>query len=171
MHTAAATSAIVRDRFVADHRELEDLFAQLLDAFAANDGGKVAHLWNEFDDHLTKHLEAEERFLIPQLFASNPREARTILREHRHIRSRLVEAGVGVDLHIVRLEMVRGFVEELRAHARHEDDILYRWADENLGVSEQSALLAALPTPLQAAGASKTSSAETSSSTCTGFVR
>jgi len=149
MPTATATSTLLHNRLVADHRELEDLFADLLGAFAANDGERAAILWNEFDNHLTKHLEAEERFLIPQLFAANPREARTILREHRHIRSRLVEAGVGVDLHVVRLDAVRGFVEELRAHARHEDDILYRWADEHLGVGEQSTLLAALTTPLR----------------------
>jgi hemerythrin-like domain-containing protein len=147
LHAMTATSTLVHNRLLADHRELEDLFADLLGAFVANDGGRAAILWNEFDDHLTKHLEAEERFLIPRLSASNPREARTILQEHRHIRSHLMEAGVGVDLHIVRLEMVRGFVEELRAHARREDDILYRWADEHLGISEQSALLAALTMP------------------------
>jgi hemerythrin-like domain-containing protein len=138
------SSDVVGARFIADHDELEALFTRLLAAFEANDCGAVATLWNEFDGQLTRHLEAEERLLVPQLFASRPREARTILEEHRHIRSRLLEVGFGVNLHIVRLETARAFIEELRAHARHEDEVLYRWADAGLAAAEQNRLVAAL---------------------------
>jgi hemerythrin-like domain-containing protein len=153
MTTQSATypSTALRDRFLADHNELEDLFAGLLDAFEANDREGVALLWNEFDERLTKHLAAEERFMIPQLFASRPRDARTIMEEHRHIRSRLSELGFGVDLHIVRLETARGFIDELRAHARHEDDVLYRWADEHLAAIDRTTVLSKLM-PLRKGG-------------------
>jgi hemerythrin-like domain-containing protein len=149
MHMTGTLSMAVRDRFGADHHELESLFGSVLDAFEANDREGIVQLWNEFDDRLGKHLDAEERFLIPQVFAARPREARTILEEHWHIRSRLVELGCRVDLHTARLETARGFIDDLRAHARHEDEILYQWADGHLPASEQRTLVAALTAPLQ----------------------
>ncbi len=149
MHATSTTLSTIPDRFLDDHSELEDLFAGLLDAFEANDREGVAQLWTEFDDRLAQHLDAEERFIIPYLFASRPRDARAILEEHRHIRSRLVELGCGVDLHTLRLEAARGFIDELRAHARHEEDVLYRWADEHLPAAEQAQLVARLTAPLR----------------------
>jgi hypothetical protein len=141
--------SVVFDRFLDDHAELEDLFGALLDAFAASDREGVARLWAGFDERLARHLDAEERFMIPQLFASRPRDARAILEEHRHIRARLVELGCSVDLHTIRLETVRGFVHELRAHARHEEDALYRWADQHLPVAAQTLVAAQLTPPLR----------------------
>ena len=149
MHATSMTLSTMRDRFLDDHAELEDLFAGLLDAFEANDREGITQLWNAFDDRLAKHLEIEERFMIPQLFASRPRDARAILEEHRHIRSRLVELGCDVDLHTLRPETARGFIEELRAHARHEEDVLYRWADEHLPPTEQTHAVALLTAPLR----------------------
>jgi len=109
----------------------------------------VSELWTAFEDRITRHLEAEERFMIPQLFSSHPRDARAILEEHRHIRTRLTELGCRVDLHTARFETARGFIDDLRAHARHEDDVLYRWADEHLAAGEQKTLFDALPAPLR----------------------
>jgi hypothetical protein len=149
MRAISTTFSTIRDRFLEDHSELEDLFAGLLDAFEANDREGIAQLWNEFDNRLARHLETEERFMIPPLFAFRPRDARAILEEHRHIRSRLVELGCGVDLHTVRVETARGFIEELRAHARHEEDVLYRWADEHLPAIEQAHLATQLTAPLR----------------------
>jgi len=144
----AGSSNTFRARYRADHDELEARFALLLAAFETNDRDAIAKLWNDFDERLIRHLEAEERLLIPQLFLSSPREARTILEEHRHIRSRLIELGCGVDLHVIRVEAARGFVEELRAHSRHEAEALYCWADDHLDAGEQGALVAALGLPL-----------------------
>jgi hypothetical protein len=144
MNSSAPSSTAIRDRFLADHHDLENLFVRLLAAFETGDREGVAKLWNEFDDRVSRHLDAEERFMIPGLLAARPRDARAILAEHRHIRSRLTELGCGVDLHVVRLETASGFVDELRAHAHHEDDALYRWADDHLAAAEQSALFAAL---------------------------
>ena len=126
----------VRDRFLNDHLELEDLFAGVLDAVEANDREGIAELWPMFDERITKHLDTEERFILPFLFTSRPRDARAILEEHRHIRSRMVELGCCVDLHTLRLEIARGFIDELRAHAHHEDQALYGWAEEHLSASE-----------------------------------
>ncbi len=149
MKSTAPSSTAVRDRFLADHRDLEKLFTPLLAAFEARDREGVASLWSEFDERVAKHLEAEERFMIPRLFATRPRDARAILAEHRHIRSRLTDLGCSLDLHIIRLETASGFIDELRAHARHEDDVLYRWADDHLAAGEQSTLLDALTAGLR----------------------
>lgn len=135
---------LVRDRLVQDHARLERTLEQVLAAFEANDRDGVATSWAKFDTELLAHLDVEERFLIPALFRVNERAARTILEEHRHIRTRLTELGAGVDLHIVRLPAARAFIEELRAHARHEDSLLYRWADEHVEDAERELLLNAL---------------------------
>jgi hypothetical protein len=144
MTSAAPPSTAVRDRFIADHGEIESLFASLLAAFEASDRDGVAGLWTEIDDRVARHLEAEERLLIPGLFAAHPREAAAILAEHRHIRARLRDLGCRVDVRTMELETASGFVEELRAHARHEDGVLYRWADDHLNPSEQTAVLVVL---------------------------
>lgn len=134
----------VRDRFLADHRRLEDLLGRVLTAFERNDRSAVATAWTEFDARLLAHLEAEERHLIPALSRVNERAARAIVEEHKHLRSRLTELGAGVDLHIVRLDMARQFIEDLRAHARHEDHVLYKWADEHFSDAERAAALGTL---------------------------
>jgi hemerythrin len=98
MHATSTTWSTLRDRFLDDHSELEDLFAGLLDAFEANDREGIARLWNEFDDRLARHLETEERFMIPQLFASRPharthnRRGRDRRSSHRRSARRLFEA-------------------------------------------------------------------------------
>jgi hypothetical protein len=36
-----------------------------------------------------------------------------------------MELAAGIDLHIVRSQVARDFIEELRAHTRNEDRLLY----------------------------------------------
>lgn len=139
-----STAYQVRDALLKDHERLERVLEQVLAAFEANDREGVATSWTRFDAQLLAHLAAEERHLIPALFRVNQRDARSLLEEHRHIRARLTELGAGVDLHIVRLAAARAFIEELRAHARHEDSLLYRWADENVADSDRMELLQAI---------------------------
>ncbi len=147
MNQTSMTLTALRDRFLDDQAEFEELYADMLEAFEACDRKGVAKLWEEFDDRLTKHLEAEERFMIPELLASRPRDARAIVEEHRHIRSRLVELGCSAELHTLEGRTALAFIDELRAHARHEDDVLYRWADEHLPAAEPTNLVDPLTAP------------------------
>ena len=133
----------IRDRLVADHRSLEGMCARLLEAVEANEGPAVEALWKEFSDRLTRHLEAEELHLIPKIYRAKPRSARALVEEHRHIRSRLEEVRMDVERGAVGAEAARGFIAELCAHARHEEDVMYRWADENLPAGETETLLEA----------------------------
>ncbi len=152
---AALLPTGTRDQFLADHRRLDVVLEQLLASFEANDRDGVARLWTEFESGLLAHLDAEEAHLVPALLRASERDARVILGEHKHIRLRLAELGVGIDLHTVRLESARHFIDELRAHAYNEDRLLYRFADQQGGDHERrspdeaspdvSAALAAVP--------------------------
>ena len=137
-------STIIHDHFLADHQRLDELFARLLGAFEADDRELVASSWTELEAGLLAHLEAEEKFLVPALARTSERDARAILHEHRHIRGRLADLGAGVDLHIVRLDAARAFIDELRAHAAHEEALMYRWGDQYLVASERQSLFSAL---------------------------
>lgn len=119
-------------RFMAEsHQHLSELFVRVLAAASAN-APDLRELWDELDHGLLAHMEAEERFVLPRLARAHPDEAVEILREHGRIREQLLELGVAVDLHAIRLEQSRAFIETLRGHAEREDRLLYRWADEQI---------------------------------------
>lgn len=144
MTVSRAPAPSIRARFGRDHQEIEELLRELLLAFEADDRARVGMLWSLFDAQLLAHLDAEEKHLIPRLLRTNERAARSLLEEHRHIRSRLTELGTQVDLHLIRLPAARGFIDELRAHARHEDQVLYEWADAEVPEPEKPGLFAEL---------------------------
>ncbi len=147
---AALMPATIRDRLLADHRRLETLLERLLAAFEANDREDMAQGWTEFESGLLAHLEAEETYLFPALQRASARDASVLIREHRHIRTRLTEIGVALDLHTVRLASARDFVDELRAHSRNEDRLLYRWAGDHLDETQRTSLFEALSTVVRA---------------------
>jgi len=130
--TESPSSRPISDHFLGDHRRLEIIFEQVLAAVADGDRERLSLAWSEFETGLLTHLTAEETYLIPALLKSSPRDAQAIVTEHQHVRTRLAELGAAVDLHTLRLEAAKGFIDELRAHARREDVILYRWGDEHL---------------------------------------
>ncbi len=144
-----ANSTAVHDRFLADHRTIEGLLEGLLAAFEANDREGVQRLWTAFESSLLVHLEAEEKLMIPEFLRHRERDARALLAEHNHLRARLNALGTGIDLHIVRLEAARAFIEDLRAHARRED-ALYAWADCHLAEQPRASLLGALTRAVRA---------------------
>lgn len=131
----------IRSTLRADHERLEFLLNEVISAFTENDRELLAEVWTRFDAALLAHLELEEKHMIPELLQENARAARSILEEHRHIRGRLAELGAQVDLHMIRLGTARAFIDELRAHARHEDTQLYGWADEHLADKDQRAIM------------------------------
>ena len=145
MHASSLpTTPRIRDHFLADHRRLEDLFERVLDAFENGVREELSILWTQFENELDRHMTAEERFLLPAFAREHPEEAKALLAEHAEFRRKLVEIGVGVDLHIVRLLVANAFIEKLRAHARREDELLYKWGDLHLEPRERSLLFRAL---------------------------
>jgi len=131
-HATSSRSETSLHHFMAEsHEHLNTLFSQLLDALEAN-APDARELWTELDHDLLAHMEAEERFVLPAFARIDREEALALLREHGRIREQLLELGVAIDLHCIRLEQSREFIETLRAHAGREDNLLYRWADTRL---------------------------------------
>jgi len=135
-----ASEQTIRDHFVDEHRTFEVLFAELLQALSSVEQVRVAALWSAFESGVCSHLEAEESFLIPPLLAERPREAGALLAEHRHIRTRLGALTKALESRSFGEGSVRGFIDELRAHVRHEEAVLYIWADERLAQADREAL-------------------------------
>jgi hemerythrin-like domain-containing protein len=127
-----AASHDLRHLLSQDHTRLDRLFQDLLNAFEADARTQVAQLWNEFDNDLRAHLQLEEEHLLPKFLEFNAPEALALMREHQSIRDRLLQLGVGVDLHLTRHGQVADFVRELRAHAQREDALMYRWSTQHV---------------------------------------
>jgi hemerythrin-like domain-containing protein len=114
------------------HSELDERIVNLL---LHADGGDCHHLageWNRFEGELARHFEVEENEVFPLFTRENPEEVAALRQEHTALRRDLLALGIRADLHLLRAEAVRDFVRELRAHARREDETLYRWAATGL---------------------------------------
>jgi hypothetical protein len=105
--------------------------AHLSDLIIAIDGrcppDRVRALWNDFERDLMEHFDLEERTLLADLLAARPREARVVLEEHRYLRTRLAQ--LRATLPNLSAAAARTFLDELAAHAHHEERVLYRWAE------------------------------------------
>lgn len=126
---------------VRSHQALGNLYDCLLEAMEV-DAPTLRDLWSQLDRGLTAHMEAEERFVLPSFAKVDRAEAVALLRDHGQIRELLLELGVAVDLHELRYERSRELVELLRSHAGREDNLLYRWADQNLDTALAQAAIA-----------------------------
>jgi hemerythrin-like domain-containing protein len=134
----------LRDALLADHHRIDDLLARVLVAIEALDSERMAAEWADFDRALSAHLDAEDRYLIPALSVTKPRVARAVLQEHRHVRGRARELGNAMKTGVLRAGTVRGFVDELSAHARHETAVLYEWAEDEIDEPDREAVLRAI---------------------------
>lgn len=125
----------------ADHQRLEALFQDLLSAFAANAREELRAAWSELDASLTAHMALEERLILPAFAKADPAEAAALIDEHDVLRKRLLELGICVDLNVMRTELGSAFITDLRAHARREESLLYRWAAQHLDPDRDAGLL------------------------------
>jgi hypothetical protein len=112
----------LRERFLADHARLCELFDRLRSAIDLGDQVGTAALWNELDAEVTAHLEHEQTAVVPVLFELRPREAHGVHQEIRHVRARLRE--IGSTPGRPRAVAIRSFLDELEAHLRHEETLL-----------------------------------------------
>ncbi len=121
----------LRDSLLEQHEEIDRSLAALVTAYETGDHGVARQEFREFDARLSAHLAFEEERLLPSFAAFDPGEAERIAAEHRAIRVAIDELGVGADLHLTRLPAIRALADMLRAHARREDSLFYRWAQEH----------------------------------------
>jgi len=119
----------IGDELAEDHWRMEQLFSHVVSEASAGDGDRLPQSWNAFERALVAHLEGEELFMIKAFAADHPLDATRILAEHQGIRRRLTEMDVDLDLHCLRADRVAAFVDDLRHHARAEEEMLYPWAN------------------------------------------
>jgi hemerythrin superfamily protein len=129
------------DALHRDHQRLDALFEELLNHVHVNDAQLIDATWTRFERGLLAHLEAEEQHMLPALEREDPAVAARVREEHAQIRAALAELGVGVEIHIVREEMVERFVQLLRAHGKREEETVYRWADRALDNTPKQSIL------------------------------
>jgi hemerythrin superfamily protein len=165
MHDPSSESESIQAVFTEDHRKFTELGRAILRALESGTYDLAASLWAELETALSIHLHAEDQFMIPALGRARSREARAIAAEHRLIRERLAEISARFKQNQMHREVMRNFVDELDAHARHEEKIFYEWVDTWLDEKERALLFA------YRVAASSDSSAASSSSTLTGLVK
>lgn len=124
----------IRATLAKDHEELEALLQCLAEDVESPGQGVLAKTWATFENRLIRHLEAEERFLLPLLEASHPNEVERTRADHAHIRDSIAELGIAIELHTARAPHITELIRFLRAHAKHEDEALYRLAGEQAPV-------------------------------------
>lgn len=122
----------LRKQLLHEHRALEQLFDRLMNAFQANAREDIQAIWTELDRNLEQHFELEERVFFPRFAKVDLLETASLLEEHEGMRKLCAELGVGVDLKLVRTSVANGFIALLKAHAKREELVLYRWVNETL---------------------------------------
>jgi hypothetical protein len=119
--------------FLAEHHaELDQHLSALVTRALEGDPIQLRHEWSAFEGELLAHLDLEEAALLPAFARHDPSAARAVLDEHAAIRAQVLEMGMNLDLHLVSAERVDKLVEQLRAHARHEEQALYAWTSHNV---------------------------------------
>ncbi|HVY41334.1 MAG TPA: YceI family protein [Polyangia bacterium] len=122
----------IRTILGGDHQRLEESFQTIVAAADGLDPSDLHEAWQVFEQRLLTHLEAEEKHVLPTFEKYEPAEAHDILEGHARIRERLLQLAIDLDLHCLRPDRVKGFVDELRAHAAREERVLYPWAARQL---------------------------------------
>jgi hypothetical protein len=124
-----------------DHEEIDALLESLAEDIESPGKGELTATWATFESRLIRHLEAEERFLLPLLEGRNPDEVERTRADHAHIRDAIAELGIAIELHTAREPHITELIRFLRAHAKHEDEALYRLAGDQAPEHVQHSVL------------------------------
>ena len=127
-----------------DHERLDRLFRSMSDAVDVGDPAELRAAWLGFESELERHLDAEEKYVLPLFARSRAQEAQILKEEHGQLRARLMDMGVDLDLHCLGREGCQAFGDALRAHARREDALFYPWASRHLDAESAASVSEAL---------------------------
>lgn len=114
------------------HREIEEACLAIMSAGFADQPRDLVACWRDVEHQLFDHMMAEEEFLFPAYQRAEPENAQDLRDQHAWLREHAFEIGVAIELHTIRIEQLRQFVNELRAHARNEEASLYSWAERHV---------------------------------------
>jgi iron-sulfur cluster repair protein YtfE (RIC family) len=110
------------------HHQLDERLATLIYDARTGDERPLRACFASLETDLRRHMDEEERELLPAFAAEYPVEAAAIRAEHEEIRRLLADLGVGLDLRLFRLETAEALALQLRAHAMREEALMYPWA-------------------------------------------
>jgi hypothetical protein len=113
---------VLREQFHRDYAKVDAIASRLLNSFTPENRAALAGMWSEFDSAVRARLDLEECELVPLLLRAHRREATAVVQENRQLRHRLAEIGAAISS--LNSSEVRTFIDELRAHARHEQAII-----------------------------------------------
>jgi CheY-like chemotaxis protein len=129
MLSAATMSDDLQSTLGGHHRRLNTLLDDLWRAFECGEQVASSQLWSAFERELAAHFALEEKQIFPALTRIIPSEVTSLQYEHDELRRHSAQLGVGVELDLVRSELVAQLIAQLRAHALREEALLYRCVD------------------------------------------
>lgn len=143
LRTEAETPMTInlKDKLNHEHQRHKELFDMLLNRVHVGDTEGSQSAWTDFERALSGHLELEEEHILPLFERQDEQEAKALREEHEKIRSLAAELGVGLDIHTVREDKIKEFIQFIESHAQREDQLMYRWAAEELPDPERHTLL------------------------------
>ncbi len=151
----AVTRDSIQMTLARDHERLERLVRSTIYAMDSTDPAELRSSWLAFECELERHLDAEEKHVLPAFARSRPGEARALKAEHQQIRAWLMDIGVDLDLHCLGRERLSVFADALRAHARREDALFYPWASRYQDIDVAASVTEAVAPGKELAGETK----------------
>jgi hemerythrin superfamily protein len=132
VHSRNLPSGPVSDALTTHHREIEAACLEIMAAGYTDDPRDLTLRWRVIERELLAHMATEEQLLLPAYERAEPEIAQALRADHAALRARAMELAVAIQLHAVRVEQLRAFVDALRAHAAREETSLYLWTQANL---------------------------------------
>jgi hypothetical protein len=159
----------LRETLLAEQDLIAGMLGRAVEAARRGDAEGALAAWRPFAAAIVAQIGAEERLLVASLPGGHERAARVVPFEHRYLRACVAELGELLAHRGDSAAGLRGLLDVFRAHTRNDDTLLYHWAEQHLDEPVRSEVLDA--SEERQAVARAASSAATSSSTLTGFVR
>ena len=122
----------IQTLFSDDHTRLDRLLGEALAQADDPDAAEFRDCWSCLEMGLLTHLHAEEVHLFRAFRHAHPEQAQALMAEHERLREHLTELSIALDLHCLKDHQIRSLGEQIRAHAAHEDALLYPWAARHL---------------------------------------
>jgi hemerythrin-like domain-containing protein len=120
------------------------LLRSLADESVGTDGSQIQSAWTELESLLTRHLEAEEHYLLPLIEAAHRENASLIRDDHDRIRAELAALGRELERPSQRQRGAVLLQQMLEEHAKREESTLYSWVDYSASAAVRRRVLSAL---------------------------
>jgi hemerythrin-like domain-containing protein len=123
----------LRALLLSDHNDrLELMLDEVILHWEDTGGAGPYPVWRRFTQELSRHLEIEEKLLLPEFGRAHPAEAKICATFHAQLRDLVARADSELELHARQIPSVLALQRAVRTHARQADGLLYPWAVSTL---------------------------------------